>query len=283
MNSTKVIWYNVVLLMFGIGGLLGLLNCLEVSKGSDNVYLDVVDFGKYYQESNLPDTLKSSKCFLAVFDAFKNANKEISFDTLIAKLNRQKEVNNKFADTTLHDDLKLLKLQADHFVVNHKYEHREKHNISYIEVIIAMGIAGFLGAILCNFRGFFEFFRVKKKFPKELIIPYMLRPYTGLICGIFSYFLATIITGSLTEYPRTSDVPFSSMMSFLGFAILAGFASQEFTERLKTAAGAMFGLVRDEGNNDQESNGQQDQNSTTDQSNDPPTPSLGSRGFINRD
>ena len=36
------------------------------------------------------------------------------------------------------------------------------------------------------------------------------------------------------------------MISFLGFAILAGFASQEFTERLKSAASIMFGLNLDE-------------------------------------
>lgn len=119
---------------------------------------------------------------------------------------------------------------------------KKKHpDIIFLDIILAMGLAGLLGAVLANLRGFFEYMREAGKFPDNLLIPYLLRPITGGLSGVLVFFLANTLVSSAASSYESQFVTYKGTISFLAFAILAGFASQEFTERLKAAAAALFG------------------------------------------
>lgn len=111
--------------------------------------------------------------------------------------------------------------------------------IAYI--LFAITMAGGLGGTLCNLRGIFEFTRDNKgKFPEHLEMGFYLRPVSGVLCGLFTFFVSTFFAGALSQGGsswRTLD----GMFPYIGIAFIAGFASQEFMERLKDTARTLFG------------------------------------------
>lgn len=117
----------------------------------------------------------------------------------------------------------------------------EAEGVSFYEIILLMLISGGLGGILCNLRGFFMHYRSEEQsFPRHLEIPYYVRPFMGAGAGIFIYFVANFLITSLTvEYK--ANVPFQGMVSFIALAMLAGFGSLEFFQRLKETALTLFG------------------------------------------
>jgi cation transport ATPase len=125
-------------------------------------------------------------------------------------------------------------------------EEREKEQlekgVTFYLIVLLMLISGALGGILCNLRGFFMHYReVDGYFPANLEIPYYVRPFMGGGAGIFVYFVANFLITSLTTEYKATNVPFQGMVSFVALAILAGFGSLEFFQRLKETALTTFG------------------------------------------
>jgi hypothetical protein len=117
----------------------------------------------------------------------------------------------------------------------------EKPFVNFIDIIWLMLISGGLGGILCNLRGIFTNYRREGALPDRLFVPYLTRPFTAAICGVFVYFVASMLVTSITLTPIAYGVGFQGMISYMAFAIVAGFGSQEFMERLKALALTLFG------------------------------------------
>ncbi|MBV6472161.1 MAG: hypothetical protein JPMHGGIA_00414 [Saprospiraceae bacterium] len=117
-----------------------------------------------------------------------------------------------------------------------------KSGVTFYDIILLMILAGSLGGLLCNLRGFFMHFQSEQRsFPGNLEIPYYVRILLGGGAGLFIYFVANFMISSVTMEYRATQVPFNGMVSFIALAILAGFGSLEFFQRLKETARALFG------------------------------------------
>jgi len=109
-------------------------------------------------------------------------------------------------------------------------------------VLWAISLAGGLGAALSNLRGIFEISRDQTFFPAYLEMPFYVRPISGVICGLFTFFLGTFFAGALAAQGTGSGwQTVQGMFPYIGIAFVAGFASQEFMERLKETAKTLFG------------------------------------------
>lgn len=114
--------------------------------------------------------------------------------------------------------------------------------VTFYLIVLLMLISGALGGVLCNLRGFFIHFRSDDGgFPANLEIPYYVRPFMGAGAGLFIYFVANFLITSVTTKYLATNIPFQGMVSFVALAILAGFGSLEFFQRLKETALALFG------------------------------------------
>ncbi len=109
-------------------------------------------------------------------------------------------------------------------------------------VLWAIFLAGGLGGALSNLRGIFEFARDKTYFPAYLEIPFYVRPVSGVICGLFTFFVSSFFAGALTQSDAAGWQTLNGMFPYIGIAFIAGFASQEFMERLKETAKTLFGV-----------------------------------------
>jgi len=115
--------------------------------------------------------------------------------------------------------------------------------VNFLDMLVVMFLAGMLGGVLANLRGIFEFYREEKGFPDHLFIPYLIRPLTASISGLLIFFISHLIISSTANPTYDNEyISFRGMVSFMSLAIISGFASQEFTERLKAAAGTLFGI-----------------------------------------
>lgn len=117
----------------------------------------------------------------------------------------------------------------------------EKRFLDFFDILVLMLIAGALGGILCNLRGIFVYYRDEGELPRDLHVPYLVRPFTGAICGVFIYFVASFVITSVTLTPMVEGIGFQGLVTYVGFAILSGFGSQEFMERLKAVVVTFFG------------------------------------------
>jgi hypothetical protein len=115
-----------------------------------------------------------------------------------------------------------------------------KASLTFYDVLLMMLIAGALGGVLCNLRGIFGYYRDENQLPEELHIPYLTRPFTAAVCGVFIYFVASLLITSITLIP-SERVGFQGMITYIALAIVAGFGAQEFMERLKALAVTLFG------------------------------------------
>lgn len=115
--------------------------------------------------------------------------------------------------------------------------------LSFYDILLMMLLAGGLGGVLCNLRGFFMHFRGgdNKSFPAHLEVPYYTRAFMGAGAGLFVYFVANFLIASITIQYVAMDVPFQGMVSFIALAMLAGFGSLEFFQRMKETALSLFG------------------------------------------
>lgn len=114
--------------------------------------------------------------------------------------------------------------------------------VTFYLIVLLMLIAGAMGGVMCNLRGFFMHFRSEgRDFPAHLEVPYYVRVFMGAGAGIFVYFVANFLITSLTTEYLATNVPFQGMVSFVALAMLAGFGSLEFFQRLKETALTFFG------------------------------------------
>lgn len=111
--------------------------------------------------------------------------------------------------------------------------------ISY--VLWAISLAGGLGGVLSNLRGVFGFTRDQSYFPAYLELPFYLRPVSGVLCGLFTFFVSSFFSGSPSPGDSAGWQTLQGMFPYIGIAFIAGFASQEFMERLKETAQTLFG------------------------------------------
>lgn len=106
--------------------------------------------------------------------------------------------------------------------------------------MLTMAIAGSVGATLCNLRGLFKYNYEKGGLPTELEQPYYLRPLIGAVTGLSILFVGHLITSALSDVSNLSWATLTGRLPYVGVALLAGFASHEFTERMKAVAETLF-------------------------------------------
>lgn len=121
----------------------------------------------------------------------------------------------------------------------------DKALVTFFDILVLMLLSGALGGVLCNLRGVFVYYRDEGGLPPDYVVPYLVRPFTAGICGLFIYFVFSMIITSVTLVPVAEGIGFQGTVSYIAFAIVAGFGSQEFMERLKEVAITLFGIKRE--------------------------------------
>jgi hypothetical protein len=110
--------------------------------------------------------------------------------------------------------------------------------------LISMLLAGALGALLCNLRGIFTYTatdRGKGAFPEVLVPGYYARPFIGAVTGVLVFFVGYLVASSeLVNGATSAWTTLSGRLPYLAIAILAGFASHEFMQKMKEVAETLF-------------------------------------------
>jgi hypothetical protein len=118
----------------------------------------------------------------------------------------------------------------------------KRQSVQFFHVILFTLLAGALGGVLCNLRGIFKYNMTDQALLERLIGSYYMRPFMAAICGMFTYFVANLLVTAISvQPPIVSGVTFSAFIASIGFAMIAGFGSYEFMERLKETARTLFG------------------------------------------
>jgi len=112
----------------------------------------------------------------------------------------------------------------------------------FIMTVSVMVVAGVIGGCLYNYRGIIKH-TSENDYDENFTITYFLRPISGGISGLTVFFI--LLGGALALNVGTNTDPegwitFSGRMPYIAFAILAGYASQEFMLKLKDIAGTLF-------------------------------------------
>ncbi|MGV8175762.1 MAG: hypothetical protein ACP5OU_08690 [Methanothrix sp.] len=110
--------------------------------------------------------------------------------------------------------------------------------ISY--AMLTFFCAGGLGGAVCNLRGFFEYYTDKGSLPDTLFVPYCVRPWMGAGSGLIAFFVLSFLNTALSNANSLAWTTFSGRIPYIGLALLAGFGSREFMDRLKETAKAAF-------------------------------------------
>lgn len=243
MKTSHVILYNIALLLFGMLSIFFLLKKVGHKTESLEYNLTVDAFGSVLEKGKLPDSILTAPNFISLYSIFSITNPMEDVDSFMNKLTQDDIPFLKLAD--YRQELIDTKTRCDQIMLQTVVKRKDitTDQVSFLDVLLAMCVAGLLGGVLANLRGFFEFIREYSEFPGYLHIPYMLRPITGMLCGMLVFFLTSVIVTSSTVSVENDIVPFKAMITFMGLAIIAGFASQEFTEKLKAAASVLFGAV----------------------------------------
>jgi hypothetical protein len=100
--------------------------------------------------------------------------------------------------------------------------------------------AGGLGGAVCNLRGFFEYHTEKGYLPSSFFVPYCVRPWMGAGSGLIVFFVLSFLNTALSNSNGLAWTTLSGRIPYIGLALLAGFGSPEFMERLKETAKAAF-------------------------------------------
>lgn len=231
------------MLVIGLYGFHCYLNKASIPPESKNPVLLVAEYQSISIKSKLPESLKQIPKFVTMFEVYGSTNPTESIDSFMNKLTPKIIADS--VKVKYKDDFEILKTRTDQILLNKGFTSItcNKSGVGFICVTIIMGLAGLLGGLLANFRGFYELIRDEKDniFPAHLHFPYLVRPLTGFLCGILVFFLVNVLVSPTTATVESNSIPFKTMISLIGLAIIAGFASQEFTEKLKVAASALFG------------------------------------------
>jgi hypothetical protein len=114
-------------------------------------------------------------------------------------------------------------------------------SILVLVTLFSLLAAGGLGGVVCNLRGIFKYHRDESKLPDRFRIPFFVRPWLGAAVGLITFFVLSFLNSALSSTPTLAWATLAGRIPFIGLALLAGFASQEFMERLKEVAKAAFG------------------------------------------
>jgi hypothetical protein len=118
----------------------------------------------------------------------------------------------------------------------------KKPPVNFYHVMLFTLLAGALGGVLCNLRGIFKYSMEDAVLLEKMLFSYYIRPFMGAICGIFTYFVANLLITSLSVQPPVAEgIVFSNFIAAIGLAMIAGFGSYEFMNRLKETARTLFG------------------------------------------
>lgn len=110
-----------------------------------------------------------------------------------------------------------------------------------VAMLATVLVAGIAGGALCNLRGLFKYHQrsLMGSFPTRLELPFYIRPLTGAVTGLLTFFTMHLIVTTLSA-SNGEWRSLSGRIAYIAVAILAGFASQEFMQRLKEVAITMF-------------------------------------------
>lgn len=111
---------------------------------------------------------------------------------------------------------------------------------SFVAALAILAIAGSLGGSLCNLRGISRNLQEEGRFPRQDLLPFYLRPITGAVNGLFTFFLGNFIVAALAKSDSADWGHIEGLLPFVGIALLAGFAVQEFLQKLKVVAISLF-------------------------------------------
>jgi hypothetical protein len=107
--------------------------------------------------------------------------------------------------------------------------------------LITLAFAGGCGGVLCNLRGIFKYYRDEGRLRNRFLVPFIVRPWMGMLVGLFTFFVLSFFGSALTMDSATlSWTRLSGRIPYIGLAMIAGFGSQEFMERLKEVAKTIF-------------------------------------------
>jgi hypothetical protein len=112
----------------------------------------------------------------------------------------------------------------------------------FFMTVAVMFVAGVIGGCLYNFRGIIKH-TAEGTYDNKYTITYALRPLSGGINGLVVFFILLGGALALNIGPQGSAdgwMTFTGRMPYIAFAILAGFASQEFMMKLKDVAKSFF-------------------------------------------
>lgn len=108
-----------------------------------------------------------------------------------------------------------------------------------VATLVTMTLAGGAGGTLCNLRGMFRWISDKGAFPARYETPFYVRPFTGAMTGLFVFFVGHLFVNALSA-PSVHWRYLEGRLPYVGIAIVAGFAAQEFMQRLKAVAQTLF-------------------------------------------
>jgi len=110
--------------------------------------------------------------------------------------------------------------------------------------LLTMLAAGCTGGTLCNLRGIFKYYRDEGRLSQKFVVPFIIRPVMGAAAGLLVFFVAAFFSGALsgpaTDAATLGWATLGGRLPFVALAILAGFGSQEFMERMKEVAKTTF-------------------------------------------
>ena len=102
--------------------------------------------------------------------------------------------------------------------------------------------AGGLGGVVCNLRGIFKYYAELGELPRKFYVPYAVRPWMGASSGLITFFVLSFLNTALSESSSPAWTTLTGRIPYIGLALLAGFGSEEFMERLKEIAKTTFGV-----------------------------------------
>jgi len=104
-----------------------------------------------------------------------------------------------------------------------------------------LAFAGGCGGVLCNLRGIFRAYRDEGYLKKRFLVPFIVRPWMGMLVGLFTFFVLSFFGSALTmDSAKLSWTSLSGRIPYIGLAMIAGFGSHEFMDRLKEVAKTVF-------------------------------------------
>jgi hypothetical protein len=114
----------------------------------------------------------------------------------------------------------------------------------FVLTVIVMFAAGVIGGCLYNYRGIIKH-TAEGTYDSKYTITYVLRPISGGISGLVVFFI--LLGGALAltigaDGSSRGWLTFTGRMPYIAFAIIAGFASQEFMMKLKDLANSFFAV-----------------------------------------